>query len=197
MAAMGVSVCVVAIMLLSVGLLVDISLTVSGPGGLLLEALTVRIETESRVPDRPMDPENDEYKLPEIEDPVAQTATSAIDPEPDHEEVDEPADQRQRTSDWYALGEQVAKTTIGEYFDRKESTAKLWRLSPSVMFDPGEELILEAEEPVIADFRFVPEIHVLGLGITIGSCFIGLPFAGVPVEQRSTMITLFVCAEGS
>ena len=73
----------------------------------------------------------------------------------------------------------------------------MWRQTHSIMFEPANEFVVQEEEPVIPDLRFIPRIHVVGLGVTIGSCFIGLPFAGVPVEQRTVAITLFVCAEDS
>ena len=73
----------------------------------------------------------------------------------------------------------------------------MWRQTRSVMFAPTGEFVLKEEAPAIPDFRFRPRIHVVGLGVTVGSCFIGLPIAGVPVEQRSLAINLFVCAEDS
>jgi hypothetical protein len=65
------------------------------------------------------------------------------------------------------------------------------------MFEPANEFVVKEEEPVISDLRFIPRIHVVGLGVTIGSCFIGIPLAGVPVEQRTVAISLFVCAKDS
>jgi len=73
----------------------------------------------------------------------------------------------------------------------------MWRQTYSTMFKPAGDTLSLEEEPVISDLRFIPRIHVFGLGVTIGSCFIGLPLVGVPVEQRSTMIPLFVCAGDS
>lgn len=64
----------------------------------------------------------------------------------------------------------------------------------SVMFRPVDEYVPGEAEPVLAGLRFKPEIHVFGLGLTIGSCFVGLPLLGVPVEERSVAIRLFVCA---
>jgi hypothetical protein len=52
-------------------------------------------------------------------------------------------------------------------------------------------------DPIISDLRFKPQIHVAGIGFAIGSCFIGIPIVGVPVEQRSVAITVFVCARDS
>jgi hypothetical protein len=65
------------------------------------------------------------------------------------------------------------------------------------MFEPAGDFVVREEEPVISDFRFRPQIHVVGLGLTIGSCFIGIPIVGVPVEQRTVAINLVVCAQDS
>ena len=197
MVAMGLSACIVALLLVSVGLLMDIAAYSPKNEGEISAALTVLIERKPavKVAERPPDIDEDEYSASEdpVEPGVPSVTRSRGAPRETHVAPDKP----QPKSDWYAIGEQVAKSTVRDYFEQKDYRAALWRRSPTVMFDPGEERVFQAEDPVIADFRFVPEIHVLGLGITIGSCFIGLPFAGVPVDQRSTLITLFVCAEGS
>ncbi len=73
----------------------------------------------------------------------------------------------------------------------------MWRQSHSIMFAPEDEFVPRAAEPVLADLRFRPEFNVAGVGLKIGSCFVGLPLIGVPVEQRTVAIRLFVCAAGS
>jgi len=82
--------------------------------------------------------------------------------------------------------------------DRDESLrAGMWRQSGSLMFRPSGQPVADVDEPVLEDFRFRPKVHVAGLGVTIGSCFIGVPLVGVPVEDRTVAITLFVCARDS
>jgi hypothetical protein len=85
---------------------------------------------------------------------------------------------------------------IGEESQRREdSRERMWRTTHSVMFKSEGSYVPKQQEPVIQDFRFKPQIHVAGLGVTIGSCFIGLPIVGVPVEERTVAISLFVCAK--
>jgi len=80
---------------------------------------------------------------------------------------------------------------------QEESRASMWRRSHSIMFQPASGRAVKQEEPIISDFRFKPRVHVVGLGVTIGSCFVGIPIAGVPVEHRTVAIRLFVCAKDS
>ena len=71
----------------------------------------------------------------------------------------------------------------------------MWRTTHSVMFQSEGGYIPKQEVPIIPGFRFKPQVHVAGLGVTIGSCFVGLPLVGVPVEERTAAIGLFVCAK--
>lgn len=107
-----------------------------------------------------------------------------------------PADP-QPVKDWQAIAKTVARASIGDRFRSEESRATMWRQTRSMMFEPTGEFVLKEEAPVISGFRFKPRIHVVGLGLTIGSCFIGIPIAGVPIEQRTVALNLFVCASDS
>jgi hypothetical protein len=98
-------------------------------------------------------------------------------------------------TDWHAIAKSAARASVDDFFRNEESRASLWRQTRSIMFRAASDFVVREEEPAIPDFRFTPEIHVLGLGLTIGSCFIGIPIAGVPVEQRTVAINLFVCAK--
>lgn len=89
------------------------------------------------------------------------------------------------------------RTAVNDFYRDESSRADMWRQSRSVMFRPTDELVADVHTPVLADFRFRPEVHVAGLGVTIGSCFIGVPLVGVPVEDRTVAITLIVCARES
>jgi hypothetical protein len=103
----------------------------------------------------------------------------------------------QRAINWReAITETVAEF-VNEDVRQEESRAHMWRQNYSVMFQPADEIGLTEPDPVIPDFRFKPEIHVVGIGVTIGSCFFGLPILGVPVEDRTVAIRLFVCAKDS
>ena len=95
------------------------------------------------------------------------------------------------------MADEAVKTSMDEYFRQEESRASMWRRSHSIMFQPAGDIVVKEIELIISDFRFMPRVHVVGLGLTIGSCFIGIPIAGVPVEQRTVAIRLIVCAPNS
>jgi hypothetical protein len=100
-------------------------------------------------------------------------------------------------TDWRAIAAAEARSSVADSFRQEETRASLWRQTHSVMFQPGDTFVLQDEEPLLADFRFVYRSRVVGLGLNIGRCFIGIPIAGVPVEQRSGAITIFVCGQDS
>lgn len=100
--------------------------------------------------------------------------------------------------DWNLLAARTARDKIGERFKREDARATMWRQTRSVMFKPDKSFEVTEEEPLLANIRFRRPVGVLGLGITIGGCFIGLPIAGVPLDKRSTSgLTLVVCASES
>jgi hypothetical protein len=193
---MGISACSVALLLTSVGSLFDSSGNGSMSGIEPAQRLTVHIGR------------SDDVQNPEVA-MARQTA-----PSPPLEEIDlaEHAELRRETvtvespenppdsrpaEDWHAFAEQAAKASVDEYSRSEESRASMWRQSYSTMFQPADTLMVRAEQPVLEHFGFRPEIHVAGLGVTIGSCFIGIPLVGVPVEDRTAGVSLWVCAKKS
>ena len=106
---------------------------------------------------------------------------------------DPPADS-QPVKDWRAIAGEAAQATIDEYSRQEKSRALMWRRTHSVMFQPTNDILVKDEEPLLSDIRFKRYSRVLGLGFNVGSCFIGIPLAGVPVEKRSAAITVFVCS---
>ena len=100
-------------------------------------------------------------------------------------------------TDWQAIAQEAAKASVDEDSRHEASRARMWLQSRSMMFQPAPNLNAGKANPALPDFRFKPQIHVVGLGVTIGSCFFGVPLVGVPVEQRTVAITLFVCASDS
>jgi hypothetical protein len=103
----------------------------------------------------------------------------------------------QPVRDWSAIAQAAATATIEDRFEQEEVRASMWRQTRSTMFEPTGDFTVREEEPVISDFRFKPELHVVGIGLTIGSCFVGIPILGVPIEQRTVAINLVVCAQDS
>lgn len=100
-------------------------------------------------------------------------------------------------TDWNSLKERIARGTVDDHWRREHArAASMWRQTRSVMFQPVSDAgAAREEEPLLANLKFREPAGVLGLGLTIGSCFIGIPIAGIPVEERSTAITLFYCRE--
>ena len=99
--------------------------------------------------------------------------------------------------DWNQAILESITVSEGEKQKQGEVRESMWRQTRSVMFQPAAAFVPSEPAPVIAELRFKPEIHVVGLGFTIGSCFIGLPLVGVPVEERTAAIRIFVCADES
>jgi hypothetical protein len=97
--------------------------------------------------------------------------------------------------DWKVAAARFAKELGDEQFREEMLQESRWQKSHSVMFEPGEKLALNEIEPILADFRF--KRRVVGLGFSLGYCFIGFPIAGVPVEDRAIGITLFTCGAES
>jgi len=193
---MGVSACSVALLLAFLGSFVDINASLSKPGIDHGQRLTIHIRkgeggptSEFAMDDQPVPSlPQEKIELAESGD-LQQQAVTVSSPEmlPDAR----PAE------DWRAIAEQAAKASVNEHFRNEETRKSMWRQSRSIMFQPTSDFVMQDEEPIIAGFRFRPQIHVVGLGVTIGSCFIGLPLAGVPVEERTVAISIFVCAKKS
>lgn len=168
--------------------------------------LTVRIEAsdagsvpepliaDSLIADSPIEDAADPEAPPRR---AAATQPAPAGPSAPAEPSAAPPDEPQPSANWHAMAERVAAVTVDEHVRQEAMKTALWRASGSVMFRPEDGPELRSEEPILAGFAFKPEIRVLGIGLNIGSCFFGVPIAGVPVEQRSVAITLFVCAEKS
>ena len=99
-------------------------------------------------------------------------------------------------TDWRKMITESVAAIQNEKVRQEASRSSMWRQSHSIMFQPERKHVLREQDPIIPNFRFRPQVHVAGLGITIGSCFIGIPIVGVPVEERTVAISVFVCAEG-
>jgi len=125
--------------------------------------------------------------------PLTETATVTEDVSPATPNV--PQFDERPTVDWQNLIVETVASIGEESRRREESRERMRRTTHSVMFQPEGDYESRQQEPIIPDFRFKPQVHVAGLGMTIGSCFIGLPIVGVPVEDRTVAIRLFVCAK--
>jgi len=193
---MGISTCAVAALLALLGLIVDMSGKALVPFVQPAEILNILIRnvTDEPVTDTTTDDAaEDSLPIPTLapaENRERQYTIAPVHPP-------QPADEPKPVRDWYALAELAAQATVDEHFKQEKIRASMWQQTHSEMFRPSGETLSLEEEPVLSDLRFIPKIHVVGLGVTIGSCFIGLPLVGVPVEQRSAAISIFVCAGDS
>ena len=189
---MGVATCLVWLALALLGLYLKIAATTFGPGRDPI--LTVHItleETEPKPAPAAADQEAD--LLPADAVPIANDTETPPRLSPD--KTPRPPPDERAAIDWHrAITETVA--AIGNEKQRQEELrSSMWRQTHSIMFQPSSAAVLREPEPILPDFRFKPELHVAGLGMTIGSCFIGLPLVGIPVEERTVAITLFTCAK--
>ena len=99
-------------------------------------------------------------------------------------------------TNWNTLTERAAREIVDDHWRKEQLRASMWRQTHSVMFRPDSDAGVTNEEvPLMANLDFREPAGVLGLGFTIGSCFVGIPLAGIPVEERSAAITLFYCRE--
>ena len=153
--------------------------------------MTVRIEPAKQEPPKepalPQEPEPEAVAPPD--DPPPAPA-----PEPSVEPVELVPDET-RDIDWRQAAAESVVAIQNDKQRQEEARSRLWQTNRSIMFQGGPKIIVEEPEPVLDDFSFKPEIHVGGVGLTIGSCFIGVPLVGVPVEHRTVGPNLFVCAQ--
>jgi hypothetical protein len=96
-------------------------------------------------------------------------------------------------ADWKTAAARVAEELGDEQFREEMLQESRWQKSHSVMFESGRRSALIEIDPILADFTF--KRRVVGLGFSLGYCFIGFPIAGIPVENRAINITLFTCGK--
>ncbi|MDJ0918651.1 MAG: hypothetical protein QNJ05_12870 [Woeseiaceae bacterium] len=118
------------------------------------------------------------------------TATSADDA---LEEAEAP--ELETTIDWHA---EARETAVGYLEDRSAADARRearWRTSGSVLFKPGEEKPLELDGQILPSYHFRDPVGVVGLGLSFGQCFIGIPLIGIAVEDRTPGVGLIYCRD--
>ena len=189
---MGVAACVVSLLLAVAGLIAKFTAGVANPtyGDPGLTVHIIQDDADSEPPvesvDRPDSPE------PRESTSVTETAIIPEDVPP-ATPIAVQSNERPKV-DWQGMIAESVTSMAEESQVREETRALAWGRSRSVMFQPEEGYIPKHEVPAIPGFRFKPQVRVAGLGVTIGSCFIGIPIVGVPVEERTVAITVFVCA---
>lgn len=97
--------------------------------------------------------------------------------------------------DWYAIAKDSANQIVGEHYRQEEIRQSMWRSTGSVMFKDTDGFDFHEPATVIADREFRVPVGVLGIGITIGGCFFGIPLAGIPVERRTAGPNVIYCTD--
>ena len=187
---MGVAACFVALVLASVGFIAKRAAGTLDPA-FRTPSMTVHIKHNEADSKPPFESVDQIGRSGSGEDASA-TETTTV-PE-NVSSVAPPALQsdEQPAVDWRSMIAETVASIGEEDQEREESRALMWRNTHSVMFQ-SNGFVPKQQEPIIPDFQFKPQVHVAGLGVTIGSCFIGIPIVGVPVEERTVAIRLFVC----
>lgn len=192
--AMGLATVLVALLLFVLGAMVSFGPSTHDSKSVPDTVLSVLLRQHEAEPNSEL-PTMDESRLPDSPEGEAATETAAVPHEaPSSAPSDFPVVEAPHV-DWVAEITEAVSELENNYQEREETRMSMWRQTRSVMFQPTNEFVPDEQQPVIADLRFRPEIHVIGLGVTVGSCFIGLPLVGVPVEKRTVGIRLLVCAD--
>lgn len=191
--AMAISACFILLVLTLLGMPGDFVVDFPGTGFERRAPLTVHIKSERRevnsdvaADSQHLHSTTEQEAAPLVVD-ESQQEVAAIEPH-------EPPAESMPVRDWNLIASETAKSIIGDSVRQEQARESMWRQTHSVMFKPGEKMLVENNESVFSGLEFRQYSRVLGLGLNIGSCFIGIPLAGVPVEKRQAAITLFVCS---
>ena len=197
----------VALMLQSLALLsfpdrrlLDFDLTNPGPLTVLLNyAADQRAKSEDSEP--LASGERDEHPRHDVADEMLAPAS------PEEAMMDDSLDPRVNTArtaevvqtevpvDWQALAESSAAEFLESEATKEALREAMWRKTGSVLFKAGDDAPLNLNAQLLPDYRFRNPVGVLGLGLSFGQCFVGIPLAGIPVENRTAAITIFYCRE--
>jgi hypothetical protein len=192
---MGIAACLMSIVIASLEVFLDFEMSTPKRNSSQGQSLTVQLRRN----DADLRPEHvlgEQADDPQLREDVSvveisttlEDATAVIRPESQPDELTATDWRKNITESVVAIGNEKARQEVSRSF--------MWKRTHSIMFRPNNEQVLREQDPIIPNFRFKPQVHVAGLGITIGSCFIGIPLVGVPVEERTVAVRLFVCAKG-
>ena len=122
-------------------------------------------------------------------------ATKILETDPPQKNTGKLVSEQSANMDWYEIGRSSVHWTIDEYFENEETRKKMWHRTGSVMFADTGGFDFREPEPIIAAREFRRPVGVLGLGLTIGGCFFGIPLAGIPVEERGIGPNVVYCTD--
>jgi len=194
--AMGISACAVALLLALLGSFVDFVVRVSKPGIEHGEPLTIHIR-KGTGEEKPSSTTGNRAVRSLPQEQVVSDEFAEIQQELAPDDSPEPPADSPPVKDWLAIADEAANASVDEYYRQEEIRASMWRRTHSMMFQLANDIVVKDEEPILSDVRFKRRSRVVGLGINVGSCFIGIPIVGVPVEERSIGIPIFVCSQNS
>ena len=163
------------------------------------DGLTIRLEVQE-------DETVPASRVPEHQAPLAPPAREAVEErqltDTGEHEIDVGDDESilrsgepSPTRDWSAVARASAAHFVNAQFEGEEVREKMWRQTGSLMFADTGEFDVHEPTPIIADREFRVPVGVLGVGITIGGCFIGIPLAGIPVEERTVGPNVIYCKD--
>ena len=195
--AMGIATCAIVVLFAMLESLVGFGVSISNPGIEHEDSLTVTIikgEDEGEGEEASGSTPGNKSVRSLLQEQVISSDFAELQPEVAPVDSPEPPGEPQPAKDWRTIADEAAKASVDEYFRQEESRDSMWKRSHSIMFQPPKETMVMDKEPLLSNVHFKRRSRVIGLGINIGSCFIGIPLAGVPVEDRSAAITVFVCS---
>ena len=193
---MGISACSIALLLALLGSFVDLVVRVSKPSIEHGEPLTIHIR-KGTGEEKPSSTTGNRAVRSLPQEQVVSDEFAELQQELAPEDFPEPPAHSRPVKDWRAIADEAANASVDEYYRQEEIRVSMWRRTHSVMFQPANDIIVKDKEPVLSEVRFKRRSRVVGLGINVGSCFIGIPIVGVPVEERSIGIPIFVCSQDS
>lgn len=131
------------------------------------------------------------------EEMVGEGSDDGLDNErgPRHDEEASSPEESPPARDWQRLAKTVAQQTVAERFRQNEVAKSMLRKTGSIMFRDSGEFDFQEPATIIARREFKVPVGVLGIGVTIGGCFFGIPLAGIPVERRSVGPNVIYCTD--
>ena len=143
-------------------------------------------------------PDHETRTVSRLQQPTAKQQsgeTERTEPVAQRKDGKEPLGSNSGARDWHAMAKVSARQNIEDRFNQEAVRKSLWQKTRSVMFKGTGEFDFHEPATVIANREFRVPVGVLGIGVTIGGCFFGIPLAGIPLERRTTGPTLIYCPD--
>lgn len=154
--------------------------------------LTVHLVQEESEPTSEITPRDDEIRtVPQEQQAIAgpRAADAALN------EGQVPSIKLAPARDWQVIAKESARQSVDDRVSQEKIRRSMWLNTGSVMFRDEGGFDFHEPATVIANREFRVPVGVLGIGMTIGGCFIGIPLAGIPVERRSAGPNVIYCTD--